>query len=120
MGQHAQHFASAFEVPVFDLASITEKSAWSLLHRDWFSNLSLYSVRLLNCYMLSIEMLICLCLVRVKLIVLLNICVLLRFYFLFSFLFVYSCTIFMLNKSGNMSVTVVSLVDLSHNDNSAM
>jgi len=32
------------EVPLFGLAGINKKSAWSLLHRDWFSNLSLYSI----------------------------------------------------------------------------
>ena len=44
MGQNAQHCASVFEVPLFDLAGINRKSAWSLLHRDWFYNLSLYSI----------------------------------------------------------------------------
>jgi len=44
VGRNAQHSASVFEVPLFHLAGINKKSAWSLLHRDWFSNLSLYSI----------------------------------------------------------------------------
>jgi len=44
VGRNAQHCASVFEVPLFDLAGINKKSAWSLLHRDWISNLSLYSI----------------------------------------------------------------------------
>ena len=73
VGRNAQHCASVFEVPLFDLAGINKKSAWSLLHGDY--------------------------LVKVTLIVLLNVSVLFSFYFLFFFfLFVCSCTIFMLNK----------------------
>jgi len=44
VGRNVQHCASVFEVPLFDLAGINKKSVWSLLHRDWFSNLSLYSI----------------------------------------------------------------------------
>ena len=33
VGRNAQHYASVFEVPLFDLAGINKKSAWSLLHR---------------------------------------------------------------------------------------
>jgi len=61
-----------FEVPLVDLAGINNKSACSLLHRNWFSNLSLCMqlVRYLdlisvsqNCYVKHIVILICLNLV---------------------------------------------------------
>jgi len=46
-------------------------------------------VRLLSCCMLNMDMLICLCLVKVKSIVSLNTCVLLRVFFIFFCVLLY-------------------------------